>query len=76
MNTQRNFDTLPGTGFARQADLLAPKGPLPFSAATLWRYVRSGTFPYPVKLSERVTAWRVADVREWLESKRVTGAAE
>ena len=41
---------------------------LPFSAATLWRKVKAGTFPAPVKLSERVTAWRVEDVREWLKA--------
>jgi prophage regulatory protein len=39
---------------------------VPFSPATLWRKVRAGEFPAPVKLSERVTAWNVGDVRRWL----------
>lgn len=44
-------------------------GFLPFSRETLWRKVRSGEFPQPVKLSVRVTAWRVEDVLAWLASK-------
>lgn len=40
---------------------------VPVSASTLWQWVRDGKFPKPVKLSERVTAWRVEDVRAYLE---------
>lgn len=47
----------------------ARPGLVPFSSATLWRKVGDGTFPKPVKLSERVTAWRVEDVRRWLDEK-------
>jgi len=42
---------------------------VPFSSATLWRKVKSGEFPAPKKLSERVTAWRVEDVRQWLNTQ-------
>ena len=52
----------PETGFVRQKPLLDE---VPFSPATLWRKVKAGTFPAPVKLSERVTAWRWEDVRAW-----------
>ncbi len=45
------------------------KGLVPFSSATLWRKVQAGEFPAPVKLSERVTAWRAADVLTWLQSR-------
>ncbi|MGO4416850.1 helix-turn-helix transcriptional regulator [Cupriavidus sp. KB_39] len=41
-------------------------GLLPFSRATLWRRVKDGTFPQPVKLSERTTAWATAEIRKWL----------
>ena len=34
------------------------RGIVPFSSATLWRKVKTGAFPSPVKLSERVTAFR------------------
>jgi prophage regulatory protein len=62
-NTASNFDSLPATGFMRQPQVLEV---VPFSAATLWRKCNIGQFPKPVKLSERVTAWRVGDVRQFL----------
>jgi prophage regulatory protein len=66
-----SFDHLPDEGYVREAQLVQsarlPSAPIPFSAPTLWRKVKAGTFPKPVKLSERVTAWRVADVREWMK---------
>lgn len=58
------FTDLPSVGFVRQSQLIPTI--VPFSAATLWRRVKSGEFPSPVKLSERVTAWRVEDVRAWI----------
>ncbi|MBW7998519.1 MAG: AlpA family phage regulatory protein, partial [Candidatus Glassbacteria bacterium] len=54
-------------GFVRQSRLIPAI--VPFSSATLWRKVKAGTFPAPVKLSTRVTAWRVEDVREWMRSR-------
>jgi len=65
---------LPQTGFVRLPLLVGdPKnctpGILPFSASTLWRRVRAGTFPAPVKLSERVTAWKAEDIRQWLDAQ-------
>ncbi len=58
---------LPVTGFVRQSQLIPSV--VPFSSATLWRKVKAGEFPRPVKLSERVTAWRVEDVRAWMLSR-------
>jgi prophage regulatory protein len=63
----RPFGDLPVTGFVRESQLIP--APVPFSSATLWRRVKAGTFPSPVKLSERVTAWRVEDVRDWLNAQ-------
>jgi predicted DNA-binding transcriptional regulator AlpA len=34
------------------------QAPLPFSSATLWRKVKTKTFPQAVKLSENLTAWK------------------
>lgn len=68
------FDALPDSALLRESQLVqSPKrphttAPLPFSAATLWRKVRGGTFPKPVRLSERVTAWRVGEVRAWMHA--------
>lgn len=45
------------------------QGLVPLSSPTLWRKVKAGDFPAPVKLSERVTAWRTQDVLAWLQSR-------
>ena len=72
------FDALPDSAFIREAQLVqSPKrpdspAPLPFSAPTLWRKVKAGTFPSPVKLSERITAWKVGDVRAWIAGHYAT----
>lgn len=57
---------LPVEGFIRQSVLMQI---VPFSPATLWRKVKAKQFPAPLKLSERVTAWRVEDVRAWLQQR-------
>lgn len=70
-----SFDALADSAFIREAQLVqSPKrpdapAPLPFSAPTLWRKVRAGTFPRPTKLSDRVTAWKVGEVRDWLAAR-------
>jgi prophage regulatory protein len=70
----RPFGELPATGYVRQSQLIP--APVPFSSATLWRRVKAGTFPKPVKLSERVTAWRVEDVRQWLDARATSHVEE
>ena len=72
---QSVFDALPDSAFIREAQLVqSPKrpdtpAPLPFSAPTLWRKVKAGTFPQPIKLSERVTAFKVGEVRAWMTAQ-------
>jgi predicted DNA-binding transcriptional regulator AlpA len=55
---------LPVSGYVRQSQLIPTI--LPFSSATLWRMVKKGRFPAPIKLSERVTAWSAEHVRQYL----------
>jgi len=40
-------------------------GVVPWSSATLWRKIGKHEFPAPVKLSERITAWKVETVLAW-----------
>lgn len=69
------FDAMPDGAYIREAGLVSsPKRPgipvpLPFSAPTLWRKVRDGTFCKPYRLSKRVTAWKVGEVRQWLAAQ-------
>jgi predicted DNA-binding transcriptional regulator AlpA len=64
---QSTFDILPNSGYLRQSQLIPDV--VPFSPATLWRKCKNGEFPKPVKLSVRVTAWRVGDIRKFLEAQ-------
>lgn len=57
---------LPATGFLRQRQVLTF---VPVSKSTLWRRVQARSFPAPVKLSERVTAWRAEDIGRWIKEQ-------
>lgn len=61
----RNFDSLPDSANVRQPVVQALVG---CSAATVWRMVKRGTLPKPRKLSERLTAWNVGELRKVLTS--------
>ena len=44
------------------------------SRSTLYRQMRTGTFPTPLKVGARAVRWRPHDIVEWLESRpRATG---
>ena len=36
---------------------------------TLWRWVREGHFPKPVRLGANCVAWRADDVNQWINSR-------
>ena len=63
--------TLPGTSFLRQSQIVG--NIVPVGASTLWRWVNAGTFPKPVKLSERVTAWKTSEVQAWIDQQSAAG---
>lgn len=39
------------------------------SRSTLYSWMKDGRFPKPVRLGERIVAWRESDVTEWLDSR-------
>ena len=59
----KNFNSLPDSANVRQPVV---QGLFACSSATVWRMVKRGTLPAPKKLSERVTAWNVGDLRKAL----------
>nr|WP_270831605.1 AlpA family phage regulatory protein [Aeromonas sp. QDB03] len=59
-------------GYIR-AKALAPL--LGIAVVTLWRWSATGKIPKPVKLGERVTAWRAEEVRGWMNDRNnITGS--
>lgn len=66
---------LPETGFLRLSQIIGnsksqpPLPPIiPVKKTCWWAGVKTGRFPKPVKLGPRVTAWRVEDIRNLIES--------
>lgn len=74
-------DTLPQHGYVRISQLvgnpargIAPM--IPISRSSIWRLVKSGQFPAPIRLSARITVWRVEEVRAWLQSREMAGQGD
>jgi prophage regulatory protein len=68
---QSSINELPEIGFVRERQVLRV---FPVSRSTWWNGIRNGKYPKPVKLSERITAWRVSDIRALIEvSSRLGG---
>ena len=58
---------LPAQGFVREPTVLVF---IPVGRSTLWEMIRRGEFARPVKLSTRVSAWRVEDVRSYIAARQ------
>lgn len=37
--------------------------------STIWGWVKNGTFPKPIKLSQNCTAWDAAQVEAWAQDR-------
>jgi predicted DNA-binding transcriptional regulator AlpA len=69
-NTLANLDLMPNTAFVRLPVVAMAYG---YSKATVWRNVKKGKMPKPVKLSERCTGWNVGEIKADLASKANLG---
>jgi hypothetical protein len=67
---------LPETGYLRLTQIVGKAATvsssaipaiIPVSKSTWWAGIRTGRYPKPVKLSERITAWKVEDIRALIE---------
>ncbi|RZZ88917.1 helix-turn-helix transcriptional regulator [Pseudoxanthomonas winnipegensis] len=72
MATQIPFHNLPDSALLREKEMIPL---LPWSAPTLWRRVKTGSFPQPIRLEGRITCWRWGDVRQWLDAQAQKVAA-
>jgi prophage regulatory protein len=70
------FDLLPDSAWVRAVGF-GPKSqaagldlrPAIQRPPRFWRKVKNGSFVKPYKLSERVTAWKVGEVRAWMAAQ-------
>ena len=79
VSVENMFDIkqLPDTGYLRLSHILGSKNNpaiIPVSRSAWYAGIKTGRFPKPVKLGPRTAAWRVEDIREYIE--RVNEAQE
>ena len=72
--------TLPETGYLRLFQIIGDKKAtppipaiIPVSRSSFWQGVKTGRFPKPIKLSPRVTVWKVEDIRAFIEKSNSSG---
>jgi prophage regulatory protein len=63
------MQTLPSTGYLRLKQILGSKKAnphippiIPIGKTSWWQGIKEGRFPKPIKLSPRITVWRVEDI--------------
>ena len=58
--------------FSSEVRILRPKdvsAKIGLSRTTIWRAVRVGDFPSPLRLSGRAVGWLEAEVEEWIDTR-------
>ena len=60
----QELNDLPQIGLLRIKQVLQF---IPVSRSHFWSGVKTGKYPKPIKLSERVTVWRASDIRDLIE---------
>ena len=45
---------------------------LGLSRATIFRNVKAGRFPTPIKISQRAIGWRIDEVEAWIAARAAT----
>ena len=42
------------------------------SRATIYRWVKEGSFPKPIHLGANMVRWKVSDIEEWIVAREAT----
>ncbi|NDY95048.1 helix-turn-helix transcriptional regulator [Wenzhouxiangella limi] len=67
----QTYEPFPSNGFVRLSGIIGTPpgtGPVPVSRATWYSWIRQGIAPPPIKLGPRASAWRVEDIRAFVEN--------
>ncbi|WP_118185722.1 helix-turn-helix transcriptional regulator [Paraburkholderia phosphatilytica] len=63
-NSISTTNKLPQTGMVRFS-MIRPV--ITLSNVTVWRLIKDGRFPEPLRVSGVLRLWRVEEIREWME---------
>ena len=67
-NPSSETQTLPQHGLVRFNELIRF---VPLGRTTIYKWIKLGKFPKPMKLSPTVSAWRCEDIHAWLQQQTV-----
>lgn len=65
MTAENSIDLLSEIGFVRLENILKI---FPVGKSTWWQGVKDKKYPKPVRLSERMVAWKIQDIKSLIES--------
>lgn len=68
-NIREKGDVMTDKRYLRAKEVAEKTG---MSISSVWRLSKLGKFPQPIKLSEKITVWKVEDVDKHLEIKEST----
>ena len=69
LTIQNNYKT-PSIGYLRIPQILEL---IPIGRSTWWQWVADGKAPKPIKLGPRTTAWKAADIFQFIEDLEAEG---
>ncbi|MFM0695647.1 AlpA family phage regulatory protein [Paraburkholderia graminis] len=64
MSTLCTPNDLPKAGLVRRSQF---KGVIPLGDTTIWKMVREGRFPQPIRVSANLRLWRAEELHEWMQ---------
>ncbi len=72
---QKMKSNLPTDGYLRLYQIIGDRSAnppippiIPVGRSTWWAGVKSGKFPLPIKIGIRITAWRVEDIQNLIDT--------
>ena len=60
-----SFDEMPSLGLLRMPDVISITG---LQRSAIYSQIQKRRFPKPQKLTAHASAWRVGDIRTWLDN--------
>lgn len=69
----QKYQNLPSEGFIRVGTLAAILG---VAVVTVWRWSANGYLPRSLKLSDRITVWKVDEIRAWIQAHSETDGSK
>ena len=67
------MEDMPTERFLRRQDV---EGLVGLKHSALYRWMKTGDFPRPVRLGARAVRWRQSDVQEWMDGLQTTKKGE